>query len=73
MTFVFLIEIIGRENEQDGEGENVILKNLYKLCCLSSKEKDESEHEENGDIVKQPKVAEDFLYESTFHRRYKKL
>ena len=45
------------------------LKAMYKLCCLNSKAGDESENEEKGDFPPQPKVSEDFLFESTFHRR----
>ena len=69
LQFDFYTETIGKEsNDGDGE-ENAILRTLYKLCCLASKAIDNPENEENGDIAKQTKVAEDFLYESTFHRR----
>jgi len=60
---------IGKDSHE-GEGEeNVVLRTMYKLCCLASKAIDNPENEENGVIAKQTKVAEDFLYESTFHRR----
>ena len=68
-NFYYFAEIIGRENQQGAENENAVLKTLYKLCCLASKAKEEPEIEENGDVVKEPKIADDFLHESTFHRR----
>ena len=62
-------ETIGKDShEGDGE-ENAVSRTMYKLCCLASKAINNPENEENGDIAKQTKVAEDFLYESTFHRR----
>ena len=66
----FLIKAtIGNETQEGNGEENMALKAMYKLCCLNSKAGDESENEEKGDFPPQPKVSEDFLFESTFHRR----
>ena len=66
---------IGEDDTSSATDENVIVKALYKLCCLATKVNAEPGNVKSGkynvnDVNEdEPKIDREFLHESIFHKR----
>ena len=75
LTIELYLVTIGEDDQKNNSDEHVIVKYLYKICCLAQKSNSmqDTQKDETNDLNLQndqpSKQASEFLWESTFHRR----
>ena len=75
---IFILAIIDKDDTNADSGDSLFTKLLYKICCLAKPSKIEEDYTtKRTDVIESetqndyeiPKIAEDYLIESTFNRR----
>ena len=70
--------MIDKDDKNGDSEENLLMKVLYKICCLATSSRIEEENtSKSRDVIESeiqkdcemPKIAQEYLIESTFNRR----